>query len=59
MEFESGERIDKDYCFPDYIMDPNCPLVLIREFLGGLFGGDGISSKLNKSYKKCQFSLSC
>jgi intein/homing endonuclease len=26
---------------PEFILDPNCPLPIVREFLGGLFGGDG------------------
>jgi hypothetical protein len=26
---------------PEYILDEKCPKPLVREFLGGLFGGDG------------------
>jgi len=33
----TGEHIS----FPAFIMDPNLPLSFLREFLGGLFGGDG------------------
>jgi len=36
-----GARINQDIYFPDFILDKNCPLPVIREFLGGLFGGDG------------------
>lgn len=36
-----GRKCDNDYSLPDFIMDEHCPLPLIREFLGGLFGGDG------------------
>jgi len=28
-------------CLPDFILDPACPKPIVREFLGGLFGGDG------------------
>ena len=28
------------YNYPDFLFDDNCPLVIIREFLGGNFGGD-------------------
>ena len=26
---------------PEFILDPCCPVSIVREFLGGLFGGDG------------------
>lgn len=35
-----GNRINKDCYFPNFINDLT-PLPIIREFLGGLFGGDG------------------
>ena len=28
------------YNYPDFLFDDNCPLAIIREFLGGNFGGD-------------------
>lgn len=28
--------------YPAFIFDPECPTYLIREFLGGIFGGDGV-----------------
>ena len=37
----TGKRIDKDGDLPHFILDENCPKPIIREFLGGLFGGDG------------------
>jgi DNA-directed RNA polymerase beta subunit/intein/homing endonuclease len=39
---QSGKRVDQDVTFPTFLDDPNCPLSVIREFLGGLYGGDGI-----------------
>lgn len=37
----TGKRINQDATFPEFILDNNCPIPVIREFLGGLFGGDG------------------
>lgn len=36
-----GRRVCQTGSLPDFILDPNCPKPIIREFLGGLFGGDG------------------
>ena len=36
-----GRKCDNDHSLPDFIMNDDCPLPLVREFLGGLFGGDG------------------
>ena len=36
-----GKRVNQPARLPSFILDPNCPKPIIREFLGGLFGGDG------------------
>jgi intein/homing endonuclease len=36
-----GRKVNQIAQLPEFIMDPNCPLPIVREFLGGLFGGDG------------------
>jgi len=36
-----GSKIKQAAKLPEFILDPNCPLPIVREFLGGLFGGDG------------------
>ena len=44
---------------PEFILDDNCPLPVIREFLGGLFGGDGHTtcySKHNNKFTSIGFS---
>ena len=28
---------------PEFILDKNCPHILKREFISGMFGGDGIA----------------
>ncbi|KAJ3451127.1 intein-containing DNA-directed RNA polymerase subunit beta precursor [Anaeramoeba flamelloides] len=34
---------------PDFILDKSCPLPIVREFLGGLFGGEGKTCQLLKN----------
>lgn len=36
-----GDKTRQKPVFPEFIMDANCPVPIIREFLGGMFGGDG------------------
>jgi DNA-directed RNA polymerase beta subunit len=36
-----GKKIGQPSLLPEFILDPSCPLPIVREFLGGLFGGDG------------------
>ncbi len=36
-----GKRVNQPAMLPGFILDPSCPKPIIREFLGGLFGGDG------------------
>jgi DNA-directed RNA polymerase II subunit RPB2 len=38
-----GKKINQPAQFPEFILDPNCPKPIIREFLGGLFGANGNS----------------
>jgi DNA-directed RNA polymerase II subunit RPB2 len=39
--FLIGKKVIQPAKLPEFILEPNCPLPIIREFLGGLFGGDG------------------
>jgi aconitase A len=43
-----GRRIDQAAFLPDFVMDKNCPVAVIREFLGGLFGADGHAPMLHR-----------
>jgi hypothetical protein len=36
-----GDKTRQIQTLPEFIIDPNCPVPVIREFLGGMFGGDG------------------
>jgi ribonucleotide reductase beta subunit family protein with ferritin-like domain/intein/homing endonuclease len=53
--FAIGNRIDKPYCLPTFITSTTCPLVVVREFLGGLFGGDGNTTGLCGTQDKLKF----
>lgn len=56
-----GKRTHQPYTIPSFIFESNCPLAVVREFLGGLFGGDGISPSLsisNQSFSPIEFRIS-
>jgi aconitase A len=36
-----GRRIDQEPGLPQFVLDAGCPVAVVREFLGGLFGADG------------------
>ncbi len=40
---EAGPKVSSDRTLPDVIVDPTTPSAVVREFLGALFGGDGIA----------------
>ena len=45
-----GKRTHQPFTLPKFIFEPDCPLSVVREFLGGLFGGDGTSPSLSVSH---------
>jgi len=47
-----GSRPDKVTSFPPFLLHPSCPLPIVLEFLGGLFGGDGITLHLVHAAKQ-------
>ena len=51
-----GNRATQASELPKFLLEENCPLPVIREFLGGLFGGDGNISVLGKSSKSNKFT---
>lgn len=42
-----GKRSTQPMKLPKFILDDNCPKAIIREFLAGIFGGDGSAPSLN------------
>jgi aconitase A len=43
-----GRRIDQAPRLPDFVLDHRCPVVVVREFLGGVFGADGTAPVLKR-----------
>ena len=44
----SGRRIAQAHSLPAFVTDPGCPVALVREFLGGMFGADGHAPVLKR-----------
>jgi aconitase A len=44
-----GRRIDQAASLPAFALDERCPVSVVREFLGGLFGGDGHAPSLHRT----------
>lgn len=51
----SGKKTTQPSTLPDFIIDPKCPKSVVREFLGGLFGGNGHCPQLDvrKDQRTC------
>jgi hypothetical protein len=47
-----GNKTEQPRSLPEFILDPSCPLPIVREFLGGMFGGDGHTCSLSKRRDK-------
>jgi aconitase A len=43
-----GRRIDQPSFLPDFLLRPECPVSVLREFLGGTFGADGHAPTLGR-----------
>ncbi len=43
-----GRRIQQAPSLPAFVLDENCPVAVVREFLGGFFGADGHAPKLSR-----------
>jgi aconitase A len=44
----TGRRIQHSPALPAFVLDEICPIALVREFLGGLFGADGHAPVLHR-----------
>jgi len=44
----TGRRIQQAPTLPAFVLDENCPLAVVREFLGGIFGADGHAPVLHR-----------
>src|SRR5439155_7865062 len=43
-----GRRIDQAPTLPAFVLDEKCPVAVVREFLGGVFGADGQAPVLHR-----------
>ncbi|MDQ3258977.1 MAG: aconitase family protein, partial [Acidobacteriota bacterium] len=43
-----GRRINQPAALPAFVLDESCPVAVVREFLGGLFGADGWAPTLHR-----------
>ena len=43
-----GQRIHQPPALPHFVLQPDCPVAVVREFLGGLFGADGHAPLLKR-----------
>jgi aconitase A len=44
----TGRRIQQALTLPAFVLDESCPVTVVREFLGGLFGADGHAPVLHR-----------
>jgi aconitase A len=49
----TGRRILQAPALPAFVLDESCPVSVVREFLGGLFGADGHAPVLHR-WGKCE-----
>jgi len=45
----TGARVKQATTLPEFLLADNCPLPIIREFIAGLFGGDGHTCNISKN----------
>jgi len=43
-----GRRIEQPASLPVFVLEAQCPMAIVREFLGGLFGADGWAPTLHR-----------
>ena len=49
---QTGRRIDQPPILPEFVCQNDCPMTVVREFLGGLFGADGHAPTLHRWGKR-------
>jgi len=55
----SGNKVNQNSELPEFILKDDCPLPIVREFLAGMFGGDGHTCYIGKNtFTSISFSKS-
>jgi phage/plasmid-associated DNA primase len=49
LDIQYGGRINNKMQLPSFIFDDDCPTFIIREFIAGMFGGDGIIPPIHEN----------
>ncbi|HEX8072453.1 MAG TPA: aconitate hydratase AcnA [Pyrinomonadaceae bacterium] len=52
-----GRRINQPATLPAFVLDEACPVALVREFLGGLFGADGWAPVLHRQGARAEAAV--
>jgi aconitase A len=52
-----GRRIDQAPGLPAFVLDERCPVALVREFLGGVFGADGKAPTLKRLSERAEDAI--
>lgn len=45
---QTGRRIEQPPTLPAFVLEKDCPVAVVREFLGGVFGADGHAPTLHR-----------
>ena len=54
-----GNKVKQPSVLPEFILEDDCPLPIVREFLAGMFGGDGHTCYISKNtFTSISFSKS-
>ena len=49
LDIQYGGRVNNKMQLPSFIFDDDCPTFIIREFIAGMFGGDGIIPPIHEN----------
>ncbi len=52
-----GRRIDQPPTLPAFVLDEQCPVAVVREFLGGAFGADGQAPALHRMNERAESAI--
>jgi len=53
-----GRRIDQPPALPEFLLQSECPVAVVREYLGALFGADGHAPLMHRYGSEGEMSLS-
>jgi intein/homing endonuclease/phage/plasmid-associated DNA primase len=57
LDIQYGGRVNNKMQLPSFIFDDDCPTFIIREFIAGMFGGDGIIVLRKAQNRECALRI--